>query len=176
LSRWPTRPTAGRVTGAEFSHDGAIHRVGVGSEVVLSLGAIHTPEVLMQSGIGDQAESQRHGIPVIQHLPEVGQNMQDHPRFDCVWEYQQPLPPRSNGAEATYFWKSDPSIDTPDLQACQAEFPLSSAEIAAKFDLPEFGRTWCSAVVRPKSRGRICLTGPPARPGADRGQHVVAPR
>jgi GMC oxidoreductase len=36
-----------RATGVEFSHDGQIHRVGAGSEVVLSLGAIHTPKVLM---------------------------------------------------------------------------------------------------------------------------------
>src|SRR3982074_1516668 len=57
------------VTGVEFAQDGKIHRVGAGSEVVLALGAIHTPKVLMQSGIGEQAELQRHGIPVVQHLP-----------------------------------------------------------------------------------------------------------
>src|SRR6267142_2933270 len=51
-----------RVTGVEFSHDGQIHRVGAGSEVVLSLGAIHTPKILMQSGIGDQAELKQYGI------------------------------------------------------------------------------------------------------------------
>jgi choline dehydrogenase len=89
-----------RATGVEFSLEGTIHRVGAGSEVVLSLGAIHTPKVLMQSGIGDQTELQRHGIPVVQHLPGVGQNLQDHPAFGCVWEYQQPLPPRNTGVEA----------------------------------------------------------------------------
>src|SRR6201998_4508119 len=45
-----------RATGVQFSHNGKIHHVGAGSEVVLSLGAIHTPKVLMQSGIGPQAE------------------------------------------------------------------------------------------------------------------------
>jgi choline dehydrogenase len=149
-----------RVTGVEFSHGGQDHRVDAGSEVVLSLGAIHTPKVLMQSGIGEQTELQRHGIPVVQHLPGVGQNLQDHPRFDCVWEYQQPLPPRNNGGEATYFWKSDLARDTPDLQTCQAEVPLSSAETAARFDLPQFGWTLLGGVVRPQSRGHICLTGP----------------
>src|ERR1700694_827095 len=53
-----------RVRGVQFSYDGTLHRVGAGSEVVLSLGAIHTPKVLMQSGIGDGNELQRHGIPV----------------------------------------------------------------------------------------------------------------
>jgi choline dehydrogenase len=147
-------------TGVEFSHGGILHRVGAGSEVVLSLGAIHTPKVLMQSGIGDHAELQRHGIPLVQHLPGVGQNLQDHPRFDCVWEYRQPLPPRNTGIEATYFWKSDPALDTPDLQTCLGELPVSSAENAARFTLPEFGWTLAGGVVRPKSRGQIRLTGP----------------
>jgi choline dehydrogenase len=149
-----------RATGVQFSHDDQIHRVGAGSEVVLSLGAIHTPKVLMQSGIGEQTELQRHGIPVVQHLPGVGQNLQDHPAFGCVWEYQQPLPPRNTGAEAISFWKSDPALDTPDLQTGQGEFPFSTAETAARFDLPEFGWTLLGGVVRPKSRGHICLTGP----------------
>src|ERR1700687_140488 len=127
-----------RATGVQFSHDGQIHRVGAGSEVVLSLGAIHTPKVLMQSGIGEQAELQRHGIPVVQHLPGVGQNLQDHPLFACVWEYQQPLAPRNNGGEATFFWKSDPGLDTPDLQTRQGEFPMTTAETAARFNVPEF--------------------------------------
>jgi choline dehydrogenase len=149
-----------RATGVRFSHDDQIHRVSAGSEVVLSLGAIHTPKVLMQSGIGDQTELRRHGIPVVQHLPGVGQNLQDHPAFGCVWEYQQPLPPRNTGAEAISFWKSDPALDTPDLQTGQGEFPFSTAETAARFDLPEFGWTLLGGVVRPKSRGHICLTGP----------------
>jgi choline dehydrogenase len=46
------------------------------------------------------------------------------------------------------------------VQASQAEFPLASAEVAARFDMPKFGWTWGGCVVRPKSRGRIRLTGP----------------
>jgi choline dehydrogenase len=67
---------------------------------------------------------------------------------------------RNNGAEATFFWKSDPGIDTPDLQTCQAQFPLSSPENAERFGLPENGFTLFAGVVRPKSRGQIRLTGP----------------
>jgi choline dehydrogenase len=83
-----------RVSGVEISYRGKAHRIRAGLEVVLSLGAIQTPKVLMQSGIGDQAELRRFGIPVVQHLPGVGQNLQDHARFGCIWEYSEALPPR----------------------------------------------------------------------------------
>jgi choline dehydrogenase len=149
-----------RATGVEISYDGKTICVSAGLEVVLSLGAINTPKVLMQSGIGDQAELQRFGIPVVQYLPGVGQNFQDHPGHGCVWEYQEPLLPCNNAGEATFFWKSGSGIDTPDLQTCHVEFPVSSAENAARFRLPHSGWTLLAGVVRPKSRGHIRLTGP----------------
>jgi choline dehydrogenase len=148
-----------RATGVEISYDGKTHRVLAGSEVVLSLGAIHTPKVLMQSGIGDQTELRRLGIPLVQHLPGVGQNFQDHPGFGCVWEYQEALPPRNTADEATFFWKSEPGLDSPDLQTCQAELPVSSAETLARFNPPPGSWTLVGCVVRPKSRGHIRLTG-----------------
>jgi choline dehydrogenase len=58
-----------RATGVEIAYDNKTHRISAGLEVVLSLGAIHTPKVLMLSGIGDQVELQRLGIPLLQHLP-----------------------------------------------------------------------------------------------------------
>lgn len=148
-----------RVTGVEIVFEGKVQRITAGLEVVLSLGAMHTPKVLMLSGIGDQAELQRLGIPVVQHLPGVGQNFQDHCGIGCVWEYQHPLPPRNNGAEAAFFWKSDPGLDTPDLQTCQVEFPVCSTETGAKFPPPAASWSMYGAVVRPKSRGQIRLTG-----------------
>src|SRR5262249_54492995 len=94
-----------RASGVEIEYEGKIRRIDAALEVVLSLGAIHTPKVLMQSGIGDEAELERQGIPVVQHLPGVGQNFQDHFGIGCVWEYQQALAPHNNGGEATFFWK-----------------------------------------------------------------------
>jgi len=164
-----------RATGVEFARDGKVQRIRAGGEVVLSLGAIHTQKVLMLSGIGDQAELQRLGISVVQHLPGVGQNFQDHFGIGCVWEYKQPLAPRNNCGEATFFWKSNPELDTPDLQTCQGEVPICSAETAAKFNPPMASWTLLGGLVRPKSRGQIRLTGTnfddPVRIGANMLSH-----
>jgi choline dehydrogenase len=149
-----------RATGVEIAFEGKIQRITAGLEVVLSLGAMHTPKVLMLSGIGDQGELQRLGIPVVHHLPGVGQNFQDHFGIGCVWEYQQPLAPRNNGGESTFFWKSDPGLETPDLQTVLGELPYCTAETAAKFNPPPASWTLFGCVVGPKSRGHIRLTGP----------------
>src|SRR5262249_48099341 len=126
----------------------------------LSRGAIHTPKVLMLSGIGDEAALRRVGINVVQHLPGVGRNFQDHVAIGCVWEYQQPLAPRNSSGEATFFSKSHPDADTPNLQTCQAEVPICSAETAERFKPPAASWTFVAGVVRPESRGQVRLTGP----------------
>jgi choline dehydrogenase len=149
-----------RVTGVELSHAGRLRRISAGYEVVLSLGAIHTPKVLMQSGVGDEAELRRLDIPVVQHLPGVGANFQDHIAFDTVWEYRQVLPPRNNFSEAILFATSRPDLEAPDLFACQTEIPKASAEVAARYALPSAGFTLFGGLAHPRSRGRVRLTGP----------------
>ncbi len=147
-----------RAVGVEFLRDGQSHRIAARCELVLSLGAINTPKVLMQSGIGDQSELARAGIDVVQHLPGVGRNFQDHLFVPCVWEYKTPLPPRNNTGP-TFFWKSDVSLDTPDLQSFQVEVPFSTAEIA-HFSAPPASWSMLSGIVRPRSRGHLWITGP----------------
>ncbi len=144
-----------RTTGVEISYEGSTRRIRAGREVILSLGAIHTPKVLMQSGIGDQAELRRFGIPVVQHLPGVGHGFQDHPGVCCLWECSDSLPPRP-APEAVIFWKSETGLDSPDFQILPA---VLSAGDAAKFGLPASGWALIGNVVQPKSRGRIRLTG-----------------
>jgi choline dehydrogenase len=146
-----------RATGVEMLYDGRRHHINASAEVILSLGAIHTPKVLLHSGIGDSAALRRVGIPLRVHLPGVGRNLQDHPGFDCVWEYRDPQTPRNNASEATYFAPSAAGMEAPDLQTCQAEVPKSSAENIARYGLPEFGWTLFAGVVRPKSRGHLAL-------------------
>ena len=148
-----------RAAGVEFLRDDQCHRIAARCEIVLSLGAINTPRVLMQSGIGDESELTRVGVGVVQHLPGAGRNFTDHIFVPCVWEYRMPLPFRNNGGEATFFWKSDPSLDTPDLQPILAEVPFSTAETAQY--LPT-AASWSmfAVVVRPESQGHLRITGP----------------
>jgi len=149
-----------RATGVQIHRDGKTETVGAGSEVILSLGAINTPKVLMQSGIGDATELQRFDIPVVGHLPGVGRNYQDHPRADLVWEYPEPLAPRNSGGEATFFWPSEPGLAVPDLQVARVEVPMASAECTARYGMPDHGWTMLASVVRPSSQGTVRLTGP----------------
>ena len=145
-----------RAAGVEFLHNGEVMTVGARVEVVLSLGAVQTPKVLMHSGIGDREELGRVGIPVLQHLPGVGRNFQDHVSFGCTWEYAEPIAPRNSGSEATLYWKSRPELDAPDLLFCQVEFPVPSDRTAAR-GVPAHGWTMFAGLARPTSRGRLRL-------------------
>ncbi|GGY43464.1 oxidoreductase [Pseudoduganella albidiflava] len=150
-----------RVTGVDVIVDGRLRSFTAEREVVLSLGAVNTPKVLMQSGIGPEQELRRHGIGVRQHLPGVGQNHQDHVSFGCIWEYAEPQEVGNGGSEATLYWKSDPALDAPDMLHCQVEFPVPSAENAA-LGVPAHGWTMFAGLAHPKSRGQLLLSGPGA--------------
>jgi choline dehydrogenase len=148
-----------RVTGVEILHDGVTSRIAANLEVVMSLGAINTPRVLMQSGVGDGNHLRDWGIPVIQHLPGVGQNLQDHLGLQCVWEYPEPVQPRNNMTEGVFFWADTAGALGPEMFVCQGEIPISTAENTLRFGLPEIGWVLHGAVSHPKSRGRVSLTG-----------------
>jgi len=79
----------------EILYEGKVHRIRAGCQAILSLGALHTPKVLMQSGIGEQDELRKFEIPLVQHLSGVGGNFMNHCGIACIWEYQRPLPPRN---------------------------------------------------------------------------------
>jgi choline dehydrogenase len=145
-----------RATGVEIVRDGQVQTIGAGMEVVLSLGAMQTPKVLMHSGIGDRTELDQFGIPVVQHLPGVGRNLQDHVSFGCIWEYAEPITPRNSGSEATLYWKSRPELDAPDLLFCQVEFPVPS-DRTVTLGVPTHGWTMFAGFAQPQSRGRLRL-------------------
>ncbi|MBM6593579.1 GMC family oxidoreductase [Microvirga pudoricolor] len=147
-----------RVTGVEVLIDGRQFRLISRCETVLSLGAIHTPKVLMQSGIGPEQELRAHGISIIQHLPGVGRNHQDHLAFGCTWAYKKPEGVGGGGCEAKLYWKSDARLTQPDILQCQLEFAVPSP-IETGLDTPEHGWTMFAGLAQPRSRGRMRLSG-----------------
>ncbi|MBW4421152.1 MAG: GMC family oxidoreductase N-terminal domain-containing protein [Myxacorys californica WJT36-NPBG1] len=108
-----------RTVGVEYLHEGTLHQVRVNSEVILSAGAFDSPKLLMLSGIGNAEHLKALGIPVVVHLPGVGQNLQDHPVVSVTHETTQDLHPASTSsiAEAGLFLHTEGHLDAaPDLQ------------------------------------------------------------
>ncbi|RDJ05276.1 GMC family oxidoreductase [Rhizobium grahamii] len=148
-----------RVSGVEVLVDGQRRQFMAHYETVLSLGAINTPKVLMQSGIGPEDELRPHGIPVVQHLPGVGRNHQDHLAFGCTWAYRKPEAVGGSGCEANIYWKSDARLAQPDILQCQLEFAVPSP-VETGLETPEHGWTMFNGLAQPKSRGCVRLSGP----------------
>ncbi|GAB1318215.1 Glucose-methanol-choline oxidoreductase N-terminal domain-containing protein [Madurella fahalii] len=73
-----TLSTPIRATSVQYVHNGELRTVAVAKEVVLAAGAFQSPKVLELSGIGNTQLLAKHGIDVVQHLPGVGENLQDH--------------------------------------------------------------------------------------------------
>lgn len=80
-----------RAVGVEYLRGGERHRVHADAEVLLSAGALQSPQVLELSGIGNAEHLKSLGIPVVQHLPGVGENLVDHLQVRLTYECTQPL-------------------------------------------------------------------------------------
>ena len=164
----------------QYQHKSAVHEVRAKSEVVLSGGAFHSPQLLMLSGVGPADELARHGVPVVHALPGVGQNLQDH--LDSILSYTskdtnlfglgvgaalnqigQFMRWRKSGtglmatpfAEGGAFFKSSPGVDRPDLQM---HFCISIVDNHARKLHLGFGFSCHVCVVRPHSRGEVRLS------------------
>src|SRR5262249_15195575 len=104
-----------RATGIVFHYQGNALRVEATPEVILSIGAIHTPKMLMQSGIGDEAELTKAGITVLHALPGVGRNLHDHVSFGCVWENAGKPSSQIPRSQTSCFWKTRAALEAPNF-------------------------------------------------------------
>ena len=147
-----------RATGIALHYQGNASRVEATREVILSLGAIHTPKLLMQSGIGEETELKKANIPVLQALPGVGRNLQDHVAIGCTWEKTDKAVPTVPRSQTACFWRTDAVLDAPNFYAYSHGGPDVTPENAARFN--PSAASWSLAVgMRPKSRGSVHLTG-----------------
>jgi choline dehydrogenase len=80
-----------RAAALEYTHGGALHRVGFARELILSGGPVNSPQLLKLSGVGPEAELREHGIEVVQHLAGVGENLQDHLEFYFQVASKEPI-------------------------------------------------------------------------------------
>uniref|UniRef100_A0A7N6AE77 Choline dehydrogenase n=1 Tax=Anabas testudineus TaxID=64144 RepID=A0A7N6AE77_ANATE len=80
-----------RAVGVEYTQKGQKKRVFAEKEVILSGGAINSPQLLMLSGVGNADDLKQLDIPVVQHLPGVGSNLQDHLEVYIQQQCTQPI-------------------------------------------------------------------------------------
>lgn len=80
-----------RAVGVDYERAGRRHRSVEAGEVILCGGAINTPQLLQLSGVGDQALLRQHGIEVVNHLPGVGENLQDHLEVYIQYASKEPV-------------------------------------------------------------------------------------
>ncbi|CAL8323760.1 unnamed protein product [Merluccius merluccius] len=80
-----------RAVGVEYTQNGQKKKVFADKEVILSGGAINSPQLLMLSGVGHADDLKPLGIPVVQHLPGVGSNLQDHLELYVQQQCSQPI-------------------------------------------------------------------------------------
>ena len=79
----------GVAVGVEYKQNGQLKQIRARREVLLSAGAMQSPQILMLSGVGDQQELMQHGIEVKKHLPGVGKNFHDHPDFIFAYKVSE---------------------------------------------------------------------------------------
>jgi choline dehydrogenase-like flavoprotein len=169
---------AGRAVGVEIVEKGEARKVYANREVIVSSGAIGSPKLLLQSGIGAGAHLRKVGVDVVHDLPGVGQNLQDHldicviaectgdhtydkygkPWWAAMAGLQYLLTKRGPAAASLFetggFWYADKNADAPDIQFHLGQGSGIEKGIAK---LRNAGATLNSALMRPRSRGSVTL-------------------
>jgi choline dehydrogenase len=168
-----------RVTGVRFHHKGELKSATANAEVALAAGSIGSPQILHLSGIGPGSHLAEHGIPVRHDLAGVGGNLQDHLQIRAVYKVQNAVtlnnratsiwgkamigleyalrrsgPMAMAPSQLGVFTKSDPALETPDLQYHVQ--PLSLDKFGDPLhDFPAITASVCN--LRPESRGSVRL-------------------
>ncbi len=167
-----------RATGVEVADRDGVRVLTARREVILSAGAIASPQLLCLSGIGPADELARLGIPLVADAPQVGQNLQDHLDYSLNLRLNGPglfgwgprgtlrslaaLPAfrqgrgflTTNGAEAGGFVRSSPGLARPDLQL---HFCVSNVDDHGRRKHLATGVALHVCALRPQSRGSVRL-------------------
>ncbi len=128
-----------RAVGVDYTRAGRGSRTATAGEVILCAGAIATPQLLQLSGVGDRSLLEQHGIDVVEHVPGIGENLQDHlevyiqyasklpvsiapglryrerPKIAFQWLFQRKGLGSTNHFEGGGFARSNADVDYPNL-------------------------------------------------------------
>jgi len=166
-----------RASGVELLRKGKreVHRA---RDVILAGGTLASPAILQRSGIGSRALLQKHGIPLVHDLPQVGQNLAEHRAILMQWKLNEPLSQNAQlsglnlvkvaaqyflkrtgpMAAATYeigAWiKSRPELERPDIQFLMAPFSFDPDSNRQRLE-PFPGMHIVAYPLRPSSRGSV---------------------
>lgn len=181
----------GQATGVTLRHQGQTQSLQARAEVILSAGAIGSPDILLRSGIGPAAQIASIGGTLHHDLPGVGQNLQDHVDVMVICQSRSTTPygislkalPRlaldairwimgnrgmlsSNMVEAGGFVRSQPSEPRPDIQ-----FHIIPGRKSHRGRMVEYGHgvSLHTCVLRPESRGSVTRSRPEGPPDIDLG-------
>jgi choline dehydrogenase len=170
----------GRATGVTIRRGGEVTTLTASEGVVLCAGALNTPRLLLLSGIGPEEQLRHHGIAVVENLPGVGENLQEHPGVHLVDEVTaHTLNDDSRGlagikqvlalaiartgalttgiGHAQAFLKSREGLPAPNLQLAFSAFAFDVTDKGNLVLRRESSVSTFVALMRPQSRGRIGL-------------------
>jgi choline dehydrogenase len=150
-----------RCVGVKVMTDGVVKDIAADNEVILAAGTINSPRLLMLSGVGEAKALRSFGIDVVEDLPGVGENLQDHVLVSgVVFNYKGKMPDRpagSNAVEAEAYLSSGLSGDT-DISLVLHQLPVVTPEVASRFGTPPPDTfTIAPALVQPTSKGAVRL-------------------
>jgi choline dehydrogenase len=150
-----------RCVGVKLMTDGEVRDIRADKEVILAAGTINSPKLLMLSGVGEAKALRSFGIDVVENLPGVGENLQDHVLLSgVVFKYKGKMPDRpadSNAVEAEAYLSSGLSDDI-DICLVLHQLPAVTPEVASRFGAPPPDAfTIAPALVQPTSRGSVRL-------------------
>ncbi len=170
----------GRAGSLEYVRDGVKFAARSRHEIVLSAGALQSPQLLQLSGIGPAALLQRHGIPVVCDSPGVGENLQDHLQIRLLFKCSRPVTnndvvnswyrrvgvrlryalnrsgPMASGINQGVLFTSSRPEETkrPDIEF---HFGTTSSDQPGAKPHPWSGFTISTCQLRPESRGSVRL-------------------
>ena len=172
----------GRAIGVEYRTPQGLFEARALGEIVVSGGVYGSPQLLQLSGIGPGEHLQQHGIAVVRDLPSVGANLHDHFNTYLVWRCSQPITVNdlamsgmrkfqagvqyalnrsghlSNaGIYAGAFVKSDPRLETPDLQINMFGWSADERQRTGIKPHPFSAFTLSPVHLRPEGRGTVRL-------------------